>query len=596
MWSNNSTTYNDVSWWPWRKNTNSSQDASTSNHCVLKRKNEDGYFTTLCDSKNKNSFICQASTLPKVAVVSNLAESTVNLKCGPTEEIIKDYERALSSLKTRTHFQTIGSNTDLIDLVDTPAFVDVEEKLSINKILVPQFASAAPSFKPIQTVAPKFEPVSTRKPTQASSSSSASSASPSMLFNVEETSQLDSGVFTSPNKESKINTTILAGIISGIGLVIVIINLGVLFMCRRNLKRFVKNKDASAASSHDDIIQEYFEAFQTMQNHQNHASTIHKNKNLNTLLHSPPMVPHHLQTTSTIKGDSSSILTIPRDQLIQMKLNNGFDESTQLFFNPAMSRDSNLRQSSSAFKPFARDQEHLLTIQKQSFDMQRQLLLAQQLQMQNNQNQYDKINHHSLQVSHSLLKPSNANTMNPKAMIVNCETESGGQYAHTYESLDTLEMPARNQHRGTLVHLGVNGRNYRTVMNMNGAGGHELLLSNQMVNNISPPSDAGINDSTGTTNFNLSTSSSSSSSGTSSTHQLLKSSMINLPQHAQVITINDLNQLNQFLNGNIDLSPDSAYYSSIQNANNNGFVHQQQQQHQNFILANNENTFKSHLV
>jgi hypothetical protein len=76
MWSNNSTNYDDVSWWPWTPNLSNvpqntqTKDAFASafvypNNCVLKQRNEDGYFTTSCDSRNKNSFICQTETLSK---------------------------------------------------------------------------------------------------------------------------------------------------------------------------------------------------------------------------------------------------------------------------------------------------------------------------------------------------------------------------------------------------------------------------------------------------------------------------------------------------------------------------------------------------
>lgn len=92
MWSsNNSTVYNDISWWPWRKHgtsatttttttTSSASSASssssslssminhlnTANHCVVKRKGEDGYFAIPCDSSNKNSFICQTESIRKL--------------------------------------------------------------------------------------------------------------------------------------------------------------------------------------------------------------------------------------------------------------------------------------------------------------------------------------------------------------------------------------------------------------------------------------------------------------------------------------------------------------------------------------------------
>ena len=65
MWSNNSTTYNDVSWWPWRKVNHDKVQASMGN-CVVKKKNEDGYFTTNCDSSFKNSFICQTEAISKL--------------------------------------------------------------------------------------------------------------------------------------------------------------------------------------------------------------------------------------------------------------------------------------------------------------------------------------------------------------------------------------------------------------------------------------------------------------------------------------------------------------------------------------------------
>jgi hypothetical protein len=73
MWSsnNNSTNYNDVSWWPWIPNINNNNNNNLQkkehlmypNNCVVKQRNEDGYFTTSCDSSNKNSFICQTDTI-----------------------------------------------------------------------------------------------------------------------------------------------------------------------------------------------------------------------------------------------------------------------------------------------------------------------------------------------------------------------------------------------------------------------------------------------------------------------------------------------------------------------------------------------------
>ena len=372
---------------------------------------------------------------------------------------------------------------------------------------------------------------------------------------------------------------------------------------------------------------------------------------VNTMLHSPPALhhhnhhhpPHHLNLpTSTIKagggGKASDILTIPREHLLQLQQHLSsssiIDESAHLFFNPTqqhnhhhhhhqMSRETMARQSSSAFKPFTRDdQQHLLTMQKQTLDMQRQLLLAKQQlhEMQGDGNQYDKINHHPLQLSHSMLKHSAHKAA--AATVMPDETDAA-QYAHTYETLDTLDMPSGRQRQitaGTLVHLGVNGRNYRTVMNAN-----ELLLAHAAMlsaNQISP--DSAANDSTGTTNFNLSTSSSSSSSGTSSTHQLLKGAnfnndAINLQQHAQIMTqiMNNSNNPNinsavLSVSGGGAWSPDSAYYSSIPNLNPNlnfSLVHTNGVtlnggNGAHFILnsaesnnhSNNNENFKSHLV
>ena len=62
MWSDlNSTLYNDVSWWPWKRaNTlNENNKQQMNQNCIIKRRNEDGYFTVSCDGTNRNSFICQ---------------------------------------------------------------------------------------------------------------------------------------------------------------------------------------------------------------------------------------------------------------------------------------------------------------------------------------------------------------------------------------------------------------------------------------------------------------------------------------------------------------------------------------------------------
>ena len=240
---------------------------------------------------------------------------------------------------------------------------------------------------------------------------------------------------------------------------------------------------------------------------------------------------------------------------------------------------------------------------KELHQQQQQLLLmsGQQQQQQQQQSQYDKMNHQKL-----------ASTSD--------DNNSSGQYAHTYESLDTLEVPNRR----TLVHLGINGRNYRTV--------NDVLIQQQQQQQqqqLSP--SLNIENTTNMTevggNFNLSSTSTSSSSGSSSTHPFIRSSNNNNNNHnstcnlngggqhimdgghsqqllipqtampAQIITLNDLKQFNHLIlqhnpqqhlildsqgtlnlnlnlkshhqqhggqsNSNESWSPDSAYYSSI---------------------------------
>jgi hypothetical protein len=61
MWSDlNSTIYNDVSWCPWKRlNDNTNGNKQLNQNCIIKRRNEDGYFTVSCEATNKNSYICQ---------------------------------------------------------------------------------------------------------------------------------------------------------------------------------------------------------------------------------------------------------------------------------------------------------------------------------------------------------------------------------------------------------------------------------------------------------------------------------------------------------------------------------------------------------
>lgn len=563
--SNTSNYYADVSWWPWRKTTNQTGETK-SNHCVVKKRNEDGYFAIPCDTRVKHSFICQTGS---ISAHTQPLETVIRIKCGSSDEIVTEYDSMIKSARSKpSSFQTIGS------------FKPRQETEDQVKILLP--SSSISPLRPVSkermrsNVAKIGTPSSTPS-TAPISSSSVSSTTQSMVA-----APINSVLFASSKhaRESRVNTTILAGIICGIGLVIVIINLGVLFMCRRNLKKFMRSssKDTRPGSSHDDIIQDYFEAF-TLHNGHQPGSTIKKQAYPSSLLNSATlMMINNSNNTGSgqMPGLHSNILTIPRDQL--QLINSECLESAQLFFN----RDT-VRQSTSAFRPFNREQP------------QHQNLLLTLSNKQHQLNQYDKITHSSTnKTSNSKLRETEENG------------NGVGQYAHTYESLDTLEMPCSRQ-RGTLVHLGITGRNYRTV-NIN--GNELLLLANAGVttnsHQISPPSlgvDASCQDqSQNTTNFNLSTSSSSSSSGTSSTHQLLKDSaaMANNEALLQQLVIMNNNNLNNSAAHPMTAamlqaswSPDSAYYTTSHNNQtfNGG---------QNFVNCSNNNmssnNFSSHLV
>ena len=146
--------------------------------------------------------------------------------------------------------------------------------------------------------------------------------------------------------EFKFNTTVLAGIISGIGLVIVVINLVVLFMCRRNLKNFLKSSSNSSSSSstssssassssslstnknlklnRDDLIQEYFEAFSTLHNHN---SGHKKNLKLIETGAAASTTPIALMNTiHRLQHASNSSSKSGDESLLQ--------ESAKLFYNP----------------------------------------------------------------------------------------------------------------------------------------------------------------------------------------------------------------------------------------------------------------------
>ena len=101
MWSSgvNATVYADVSWWPWRStlsstegdNTNSNSN-SNNNNCVVKKRDEDGYFTVGCDPLNKHAFICQTDMIDmdeqSPSNSDEQADDDVTLECGPSELVL----------------------------------------------------------------------------------------------------------------------------------------------------------------------------------------------------------------------------------------------------------------------------------------------------------------------------------------------------------------------------------------------------------------------------------------------------------------------------------------------------------------------------
>lgn len=170
---------------------------------------------------------------------------------------------------------------------------------------------------------------------------------------------------------------ILAGIISGIGLVILAINIVVLIICRRQLKSFLKSGPSSAkspSSIQSDMIQEYFDTFNTL----HHSKSIRGNM----------AAPTHTTSSSSSSTTSSSTKQVLANSSAccdDLLICGGNHENTQLFYNNANNNTHKHhqtqlqsatavavnQQSSSAFKPFCRNTD--LTC---------------------SQNQYDKMNHH----------------------------------------------------------------------------------------------------------------------------------------------------------------------------------------------------------
>ena len=525
MWSNNSTNYNDVSWWPWRK-ANQTNDKTP--NCVVKKRNEDGYFAITCDSSVKNSFICQTETINPIR-----DESNIKLQCGATETIEKQ-------LLEVAEFEKIGSVS-----------IKNYELKQKAKIIATTQSSTTTTMDNTILKANLF----------ANNEEDFDSFIKSDLSTTKPLSKI----------EHKLNTAVI-GMVCGIGFVIVLINLGILFICRRNLKKLLKStKDQHQQQPRDDMIQDYFEAFNTFHN-------LNKGQAFKSKL--------------GLSEQQHKTLTLLHNQLPNSDDSMLIHESAQLFYNPQQfTRDIPVRQTQSAFKPFNRDESqqtlnHQQLIETAMAMQQRQLFLQQQQQ----QNPYDKISHQAIQSVQKFNKDLN---------------NSAGQYAHTYECLDSLEVPNRRVNSNQFQ------TNYRT-MNTNDSGIDTTMML-MMMNSLQSPQ---IND----VNFNNSSSSASSTSGTSITQQLIPHHQ---QQQQQIITLNDLKHLNHLIlnnnsNQTVNLlknnligdnqtilnngtwSPDSAYYSSIPtltNYSSNNSNNLQQQLNIGSFNSNNLNeSFKSHLV
>jgi hypothetical protein len=417
MWPN-SIIFNDTTWWPWKK-------TDQNGNCVLKRRDEDGYFTVSCDPSNKNSFICQTDNIIQSPV------KKINLKCGKTSRFLDTKPaivvpaRIITTTKPRVSILSSFKNKNNLLLTSNA---------ELNKIL-----QILPSINKKTNENQKFL---------------------SMLKST-----------NSPSKfENKLNTTIIAGMVFGIGLVILIINILVLIICRRNVKKLIQNTREKTISKHsDEMTQEYFDTFKN-----------------GILIHEKGLVPNNLARPIAIKNTNTLLIPVTSDS-----------SSDELFSN--LIRDKSMRKS--AFKI---------------------------VNSSNVNHQYDKMNHQ---------------------IDLNNLVNDQNHYFHTYECVDTLELPANR--RG--IHLGVNG--------------HRNIKTTQNDANYSLNSDFGFN---------------STSTSSSSTQQLIRNSVKNLPEGTW--------------------SPDSAYYSSIL-ANANYQLGQtmkpQNQQQLNHLLCINQNqmdNFKSHLV
>lgn len=367
------------------------------------------------------------------------------------------------------------------------------------------------------------------------------------------------------------------------------------------------------------MIQEYFDTFNTL-----HHPIKSIRGGVGNIMTAQAVAGNTLSSKQAVLVNASNSAASDDLLLCSGASSGSAQETAHLFYNTHKpSQQSQQQTLVSAFKPFTRT-----TVSNESSQL-------------GGQHQYDRMNHHSI------------SKMAAAAAAVVDQNESTGQYAHTYESLDTLEMPSnRRMIQGggapAIVHLGINSRNYRTLLAHQPQHQHahfDMITNNN--NSSLSPNTSNTTNMTELGNFNLSSSSSSSSSCTgsdSSTAKFLKSgpataAMVNLQSlnQAQLIQLLSHQQLNQqfacvpIVNGDGTTtailqgtwSPDSAYYSTIPanllagggyslaiqqqaNGNMNHHLNQQQQQHflvnsssaTNAMLFNptNNDQFKSHLV
>jgi len=557
------------------------------NNCVAKQRNEDGYFTTSCGSDTRNAFICQTSTLE--AAESVAPASDVRLKCGSTRDVEAD-------LVEMAKFETIGASSIQNYQTNRKKAVQAASTPEAPTIIVqPEAVNPLPTT--LKSVLVKQMSTTT---TRARQQQHASIAEPQQW-----------------------NTNVLAGMIAGIGMVIVVINLAVLFVCRRNLKKFLKSTkeggkagqklDGSVPTS--EMLQDYFEAFSTLHNLHNkpNLSAEEQSKaqqkiindiNAFTLNHKQHLLTLQQKSAANtiINGSNNRTASVSSgDEPLMNESAKLFYNSQQLFKNMTLKQTEAALASTSAFKPFIREVNDKTLSQQQLLPMDNLLVrnhFIQQQQLQHQQaNQYDKISH----IQSGQSAPNFEN-----------------QYAHTYECLD----PNGNVEirRGTAQQQG------------------NILLGSP---NFDPQ-------------FNVSTSSTSSSSGASSTQHLIRSNnqhdsilsgghssqQMLLGQQLQGLTPAQLHTLLNSGNHQTPMvfkcvcgansygdvcgvcgctgtgawSPDSAYYSSIptMGANygqfgihcNNNNSSQMAQQFSSFnfssggnVINNGENnSFKSHLV